>query len=254
MENSPQTPSALTPPDPSPAPAPPPNTSLVPIPPPVPVRPRLDGWTAERQRAFIEHLADHGDVRAACAHVGMSKQSAFDLRRRPDATAFAEAWIAALENRQDGLVETAVDRAIHGSLRARYWKGEKVGEERVPSDRMLMWLITKGSMVIDAAQRRKRGQGALENRVELLEDVDETGRPHFRLWTDVNCYYRTDAPLPPDVSEEEIAELDIRGVFGHKGYSRRITEEEDEALHREPVPAQPTAADEAARRAIFGLS
>jgi hypothetical protein len=33
---------------------------------PVPVRPRHDGWTAERQIAFVEKLADSGSVSAAC--------------------------------------------------------------------------------------------------------------------------------------------------------------------------------------------
>jgi hypothetical protein len=33
---------------------------------PVPVRYRHDGWTAERQIAFIEKLADCGSITAAC--------------------------------------------------------------------------------------------------------------------------------------------------------------------------------------------
>ena len=34
--------------------------------------PRHDGWTDERQRAFIEALADTGSVAAACKAVSMS--------------------------------------------------------------------------------------------------------------------------------------------------------------------------------------
>jgi hypothetical protein len=45
---------------------------------PVPVRPRHDGWTAERQIAFIEKLADCGSVSAAATHVAMSRESARD--------------------------------------------------------------------------------------------------------------------------------------------------------------------------------
>ena len=58
-----------------------------------PARPasRTDGWTPERQRQFIEALAEHGSVRAACRVVGMGKSSACALRRRRDAEAFAEA-------------------------------------------------------------------------------------------------------------------------------------------------------------------
>jgi len=47
---------------------------------PVPVRPRHDGWTAERQIAFLEKLADTGSITAACKHVGMSRESVRRLR------------------------------------------------------------------------------------------------------------------------------------------------------------------------------
>jgi hypothetical protein len=36
---------------------------------PVPVRPRHDGWTAERQIAFIEKLADTNSISAACKYI-----------------------------------------------------------------------------------------------------------------------------------------------------------------------------------------
>ena len=43
---------------------------------PVPVRARHDGWSVERQIAFIEKLADCGSVAAAARHVGMSREFA----------------------------------------------------------------------------------------------------------------------------------------------------------------------------------
>jgi hypothetical protein len=63
----------------------------------VPVRrqPRYDGWTEEKQRRFIEVLADTGIVTAAAKAVGMSSQSAQRLRRSPDGAAFSRAWDAA---------------------------------------------------------------------------------------------------------------------------------------------------------------
>jgi hypothetical protein len=48
---------------------------------PVRLRRRHDGWTVERQIAFIEKLADCGSVSSACKHVGMSRESARKLRR-----------------------------------------------------------------------------------------------------------------------------------------------------------------------------
>ena len=64
---------------------------------PVPRKYRHDGWTPERQKAFIAALAESGNVTAACAHVGMTKEGAYDLRRQPGAESFAHAWQAALD-------------------------------------------------------------------------------------------------------------------------------------------------------------
>jgi len=64
---------------------------------PVPRRSqRHDGWTPERQRGFIEALADTGSVEAACRAVDMSNVGAYYLRRQPDAEQFRAAWEAAL--------------------------------------------------------------------------------------------------------------------------------------------------------------
>ena len=48
----------------------------------VPTRHRDDGWTAQRQRDFLENLASCGSVAAAARSVGMSRESAYALRRR----------------------------------------------------------------------------------------------------------------------------------------------------------------------------
>jgi molybdenum-dependent DNA-binding transcriptional regulator ModE len=43
--------------------------------------PRYDGWTVERQQAFLKVLADCGCVTHAARAVGMSKQFVRKLRR-----------------------------------------------------------------------------------------------------------------------------------------------------------------------------
>jgi hypothetical protein len=60
------------------------------ITPQCPRAPRRDGWTAERRRQFLDHLVAGLDVRRACARVGISRESAYRLRRRE--AAFARAW------------------------------------------------------------------------------------------------------------------------------------------------------------------
>ena len=59
---------------------------------------RHDGWTPERQRAFIEALADTGSVSRASAMVNMSSVGAYYLRRQPEAASFRTAWNAALDH------------------------------------------------------------------------------------------------------------------------------------------------------------
>jgi hypothetical protein len=77
---------------------------------PVPVRYRYDGWTAEKQIAFIEKLADCGSVSAAAKHVGMSRESARKLRRRPLGCAYAHACARALRSKLSKLPAEAAER------------------------------------------------------------------------------------------------------------------------------------------------
>ena len=58
---------------------------------PVRRRPRHDGWTEEKQRRFIEALADTGLVSHAAKAAGMGRASANRLRRSPHGAAFARA-------------------------------------------------------------------------------------------------------------------------------------------------------------------
>ena len=55
---------------------------------PIPLRERHDGWTADRQIAFIDALAATGCVTDAARTVGMSVRSAYRLRAHPEAGSF----------------------------------------------------------------------------------------------------------------------------------------------------------------------
>lgn len=63
---------------------------------PVPLRALADGWSPPRQAAFLAALALTRSVRAAAVRVGMSRESAYRLRRRAVAASFAAAWDAVL--------------------------------------------------------------------------------------------------------------------------------------------------------------
>jgi hypothetical protein len=157
QEASPAAPSA----DPPPADAPPPRHALAAhdptedgAPPPdgydpadyrwVPVRrrPRSDGWTEEKQRRFIEVLADTGLVSAAAKAVGMSRESAYRLRCSPHGAAFARAWDAARRHAGGVVEDIAFERALEGVEQNVYDEnGEIVCTKRVYNDRLLMFLL-----------------------------------------------------------------------------------------------------------------
>ena len=65
---------------------------------PVPVKRRADGWTPLRQAEFIGVLAETGSVRAAAEFVGMARETAYRLRKKPGAEEFARAWDIALRS------------------------------------------------------------------------------------------------------------------------------------------------------------
>lgn len=68
---------------------------------PVPLRARRDGWTPQRQARFIGLLAQTGCVRRAARMVGLSRESAYRLRRHPRAGSFNAAWNTALTGRTE---------------------------------------------------------------------------------------------------------------------------------------------------------
>jgi hypothetical protein len=75
---------------------PPPRPPRVPPFTPVPTRPRADGWTQLKQAEFIGILAQAGSVSEAAAFVGMARETAYRLRRKPGAESFCIAWDMAL--------------------------------------------------------------------------------------------------------------------------------------------------------------
>ncbi len=108
---------------------------------PVPVAPRHDGWTPERQIAFIEALAQSACVAEAAAAVGMSRASAYALRARPDAAAFRSAWDFALDYAVHLLGEAVLSRALHGVARPVFFQGEQIGERRFYDERLAMFVL-----------------------------------------------------------------------------------------------------------------
>src|SRR3954462_7955864 len=84
---------------------------------PVPLRPRRDGWTVEKQYAFIEALAETGIVEEACRRVGMSRTSVDNLRRR------AEACTSAAHGKRHSITPSTGSRRTPSPVRAAASRG-----------------------------------------------------------------------------------------------------------------------------------
>lgn len=164
-----------------PAPTPPEFTTA-------PTRKRHAGWTAERQRMFIEHLALTGHVGEACGLVGVASSSAYRLRNRAGAESFARAWDAAVRLAATRLHAIVFDRALNGRVERHYKDGELVMERRIPSDYLLTWLLSRldptqfGSPAAKAhaaatGDPREAARNELPELMAAFEDVSEEDCP-----------------------------------------------------------------------------
>lgn len=156
---------------------------------PVPVRHRHDGWTAARQTAFLQVLAESACVEEAARAVGMSARSAYTLKSRPDAQSFRQAWDVVLDFAVGRLSDALVGRALHGEVTPIFFRGEQVGERRRYDNRLAMWLLRHrqperyGRWREGLTATRKNPDGAAILMVEAIgraaDDAraDEAGRP-----------------------------------------------------------------------------
>ena len=112
----------------------------------VPGRARRDGWTPERQRAFIAELRASRCIDRAARAVGLSRESAYRLRRRPGAESFAAAWDAAMAHapsRGPGTYSLRVHRALYGTLKPMVRGGQVVAVLHRPDNREAMRLLRR---------------------------------------------------------------------------------------------------------------
>ena len=153
-----------------------------------PTRKRHAGWTADRQRKFIDHLALTGHAGEAAAAVGLSSSSAYRLRNKPGAEGFARAWDHALRLAPTRLVAIGMDRAINGRVERHYKDGELVMERRIPSDYLLTWFIsrldpamfgspTAKALAVATGDPRETARTELPGLMASFEDVSEEDCP-----------------------------------------------------------------------------
>jgi len=135
---------------------------------PVPLRARRDGWTPMRQARFIGFLAQTGCVRKAAQLVGLTRESAYRLRKRSGAGSFIAAWNTAMQGRtQPKWKFTQTDRmplALDGTLTPRLWRGRFTGVQRKASISALLALVSsldRMAVMSDAEPFGSHQRGAL---------------------------------------------------------------------------------------------
>jgi len=152
----------------------------------LPPKTRHDGWTPARQQEFIEVLADTACVRTAARRVGMTAQSAYRLRRHPDAADFRAAWNLAIEQAWLHIKQTALSRVLNGEEVEIVREGVVVAVQRKPCDpRLLINMLDRAQRMIGGDERQFRELSQLRDLIDDLPDregwVGERLDPlHFR--------------------------------------------------------------------------
>ncbi|HEX8223715.1 MAG TPA: hypothetical protein VF605_07865 [Allosphingosinicella sp.] len=171
---------------------------------PVPVQHRRDGWTAEKQRRFIQALAETGIARVAAAAVGMSERSAHRLAIRPDAESFSYAWDAALVIAARRGVSTLFEYALDGMVETVWRDGEIAWQRKRPSEKALFFLLAK----LDPDRfGRDAPPRPIEPRAKACDSLRDTT-------ADFDLYLDGLHDLPPDEEDDEAGAGDDGGPAG----------------------------------------
>ncbi|MCP5397018.1 MAG: hypothetical protein H6918_09880 [Sphingomonadaceae bacterium] len=145
---------------------------------------RHDGWSLEKQVAFLRALSASHSVSVAAKSVGMSRQSAYRLRSKLKGQAFDLAWEVAFHHSYDVLAHAALERALNGVEVPVYFQGEQVGSYRRYDERLTVALLNKFTLggnprfgrLGPMAERHARDFEGLLGRLEAGKVV-RTGAP-----------------------------------------------------------------------------
>ncbi len=149
---------------------------------PVPRRARRsNGFTPERQRAFIATLAATGSVTLSAKAIGCSRFAIDKLRNAAGAESFSAAWSAATARGARRVLDNMVENAINGTPEYLYANGQLVAERRRFNTRGQQWIVAHylpDQFGVPGGLMHNRGGGA--NEKQLREKWDEEQRAAAR--------------------------------------------------------------------------
>lgn len=120
----------------------------------------IDGWTGERQRRFLEFIAEGDTVRGACKAVKLSTASAYAFRRRAKGRAFDLGWKAADLIAREKVAGDLLGRAMDGQVvEITRADGSTVTKHHY-DNRLALTMLARLDRYADAAENTAPGHSA----------------------------------------------------------------------------------------------
>jgi len=127
-------------------------------------------FTREQQADFLDALADWGNVRSAARACGVSRTTAYRMRRA--CPRFRQLWDAALLLARPKVEEVLADRALNGVEEVVYYHGEEVAVRRRYDGRLLLAHLGRLDRIEEDAGAA-RASGSFFAELEALEGEPE---------------------------------------------------------------------------------
>jgi hypothetical protein len=160
------------------------------LPPPEDSNPMADRWNKPKMALFLRELAASHSVAAAARAVGMSRQSAYNLRSRLKGEPFDIAWEAAFQHAYDALHQAALERAMFGVEVPVFSGGEQIGTRRHFDERLTCFLLSARNH--QGAQQLSRYRAAADFWSERWDEMlDRVENGHARWQREVESEGRT---------------------------------------------------------------
>ena len=178
--------------------------------------------TADRQRVFINVLAQTGSVMTASRVIGNAPGSMYALKNAAGAESFAAAWDAAVQRGARQILDILVDHAINGTPETIYKDGVLVAERRRFNYRMMMWIVSHAMPEYFGLDSGLSAHGASSHAMKKLKAKWEK---EFKEKYDADLSAETLAKAEADEREREEQRRELLPPVLVRIYQNKVREE-----------------------------